>query len=84
MFLKHQNYGNQKKTKSEGPQHLIVDVYFFKVNPKPSEQMNKVVVLIFACKAGEEHAVTMSKHKLIGRYETHIHKLLKVKYKYIN
>lgn len=47
------------------------------VNPNPKEEMNKIVILVFACKSGEQHAVTMSKHKLIGRYENNVHKLIK-------
>lgn len=40
--------------------------------------MNKITILVFACKVGEESAVTVSKHKMIGKYETNIQKLLKV------
>jgi len=48
------------------------------VNPSPKADMNKITILVFACKLGEESAVTVSKHKMIGKYETNIQKLLKV------
>jgi len=49
----------------------------FLVNPLPKERMNKLVVSVCACKAGEENSLSKSKHKLIGRHEVHLHKILK-------
>ena len=43
----------------------------------PNEHTNKLVVLVYICTEKERHAVSQSAHRMIGRYEAHVHTLLK-------
>ncbi|XP_057292748.1 uncharacterized protein LOC130621477 [Hydractinia symbiolongicarpus] len=70
---------SQKKYNIKTPTVLFNEIKMlpFVVNPKPVQQMNKIIVLVYACSPGEEHAVSKAKHRIVGRYEAHLHKLLK-------